>query len=556
MLSNFFAAFYTKNQNSWRIAVKKNKSRFLLAVIIITGLILRIYKLGGLSFWFDEAEALLSANLSSIKVAIATHYPLVLYKAFIFLWRMLGENEWMLRMSSVIFGVGCIWAAYYLFSLLFNEKIGLITSLILALSPYHIYYSQELRMYTIISLLTLLSAYFLIRALQNNRSLFWGMYVCVNVFGIYFHPVSIFVVFAGSIFFVLYYGKYKYVLKKWMIAHLSLAFFIFFLVKLMFPAAVCILKKDVLYYKAVVSWVSKISFIKGFYFAFKNFSSGYNAIPFLDVISFIIFLFLAIVGISGGLFSKKRREAVIFSFLYIFFPVFCIYLYSIVKSFYIDRYLITASLFFYAVAAQGIYFIYEKSRKGAVVILAIIVFLSGSSMLNYYANILSLPLAHHAGVQPKKDYRSVSKYISNNFQKNDVIFHSCVSSVLSLEYYITNIFGKDSKYHLHAAREAKNKKIVSLANNNEIKVGNYNIPVCEILYQNNFVSAIAGKRIWLIFSDWEFQPIKGAQSSAGFKDNDFEFKFIVDAMDKYYNRESVKMFDGVTVYLYLNNKKI
>ncbi|MGZ4847178.1 MAG: glycosyltransferase family 39 protein [Halobacteriota archaeon] len=44
---------------------------------------------------------------------------------------------------------------------LFNEETGLVAAFILALSSFNIYYSQEVRMYSLIVLLALTSVYFL-----------------------------------------------------------------------------------------------------------------------------------------------------------------------------------------------------------------------------------------------------------------------------------------------------------------------------------------------------------------------------------------------------------
>ena len=54
---------------------------------------------------------------------------------------------------------------------LFTSKIGLYASVIMAVSVFHIKYSQEARMYSLLTFTTLLSTYFFIQVLKKiNRN--------------------------------------------------------------------------------------------------------------------------------------------------------------------------------------------------------------------------------------------------------------------------------------------------------------------------------------------------------------------------------------------------
>ena len=65
---------------------------------------------------------------------------------------------------------------------LFNRAIGLIAGVLLALSAYQVWYSQEAKMYTLITLLALASIYFLRRGVEDGRLRFWiGVVVCTTV---------------------------------------------------------------------------------------------------------------------------------------------------------------------------------------------------------------------------------------------------------------------------------------------------------------------------------------------------------------------------------------
>ena len=70
---------------------------------------------------------------------------------------------------------------------LFAERTGLFSAFLVAILSFQGYYSQKARMYSLMALLTLLLVYFLIRALRNNKAVFWFGFVVTNLLNIYYH---------------------------------------------------------------------------------------------------------------------------------------------------------------------------------------------------------------------------------------------------------------------------------------------------------------------------------------------------------------------------------
>jgi uncharacterized membrane protein len=58
-----------------------------------------------------------------------------------------------------LFGFISIFLIYHLARQLFNRDVGLLSALLMALSLFHIHYSQEARQYALVTLLTLTSSY-------------------------------------------------------------------------------------------------------------------------------------------------------------------------------------------------------------------------------------------------------------------------------------------------------------------------------------------------------------------------------------------------------------
>lgn len=139
----------------------------MIYIILIFSAILRIIKIDQ-SLWWDEAINIVYAkNLPFwdfvTKYPIGDFHPPG-YFAILWVWtHFFGFSEIASRIPSVIFGVGTVFLIYLLGKEVFNKKIGVIAALFMALSPLHVYYSQEARMYSLATFAVILSFYFLIK---------------------------------------------------------------------------------------------------------------------------------------------------------------------------------------------------------------------------------------------------------------------------------------------------------------------------------------------------------------------------------------------------------
>ena len=147
--------------------MKKYRSIIILSLFSV-GVFLRIYNLGAESFWLDEVVSVNIAQKSIISLEqIWTgdiHPPL--YNILLHFWvSYFGISEFMVRLPSAIFGAFAILIIYKLGKTLFGVESGFYSALILTFSTFHIKYSQEARMYSLVTVTTLLSMFFLIRFL-------------------------------------------------------------------------------------------------------------------------------------------------------------------------------------------------------------------------------------------------------------------------------------------------------------------------------------------------------------------------------------------------------
>ncbi len=126
--------------------------RLALAAILIIAAAIRIYRLDHFSFWLDEVMEALWVRGSwkffwkSLRFD-AVHPPLdYLVNRFV---AYPGPDDWWRRIPAVLWGLGTVWAVAILVARRIGELAGLTAALLLAVTPFHVRYSQEYRPYAI-----------------------------------------------------------------------------------------------------------------------------------------------------------------------------------------------------------------------------------------------------------------------------------------------------------------------------------------------------------------------------------------------------------------------
>ncbi|MCI0477294.1 MAG: glycosyltransferase family 39 protein, partial [Anaerolineales bacterium] len=168
-----------------------------LCLIILAAFVLRVFRLDFQSLWYDEAFSAYLAHfdLATLTARTAADIQPPLYYYLLHFWIALAGNpssssgEFALRFLSLIFGVLTIPLLYVTARRLFNATTALIAALLATISPLYIWYSQEARMYTLITFLLLLSSYALLRALDEPRRdpRWWIVFACANSAAVYTH---------------------------------------------------------------------------------------------------------------------------------------------------------------------------------------------------------------------------------------------------------------------------------------------------------------------------------------------------------------------------------
>ena len=178
--------------------------------LIVLAFALRVYRLPAQSLWYDEGVSWYMTRLSlpALTTWTADDIQPPLYYYLLWPWvRLVGTSEYGLRFLSVFFGTLTVPLIWVTARRLLWPSAAWLAALILTLSPLHVYYAQEARMYTLLTFLGLLSGYLLLRWLgagsPNLRSLHTWAYVLSAVATLYTHYFAFFLLVAHALY-VLY----------------------------------------------------------------------------------------------------------------------------------------------------------------------------------------------------------------------------------------------------------------------------------------------------------------------------------------------------------------
>jgi len=147
---------------------------WLVLFITIIAIFIRMVLLVDKGMWLDETFSVWMANHRIVDmlhwiVRIDQHPPL--YYLLLHYWIGLnGTGAYEVRLLSVIFGAATIPMVYLIGKRMANDLVGLMAALILAFSPFNIYYAQETRMYTLLMFNASVAIYALVRLLTDPRS--------------------------------------------------------------------------------------------------------------------------------------------------------------------------------------------------------------------------------------------------------------------------------------------------------------------------------------------------------------------------------------------------
>lgn len=352
----------------------KKSDIFIIASGLIVFLAITLATITKSSVWFDEAFGAYLIRFDFWDIARYTaadvHPPL--YYWLLKGWSLLfGNSELALRSMSVLFGCVSIAIGYLLVKRLFSRKAAAISMFFMVLSPMFIRYSQEMRMYTVVTAIALTATYALSVAMKSKKKLPWVIYGILVGLGMLTHYFIAIIWIAHWIWradCIIRSQKKKDFLKlffskKWIFTHL--------LAILVFGAWLPFFVIQVATVQAYGFWIPPVT---------PNTLINYatNAVLYQDSVnvsgwlSALFFVFIALlIYLSINVYKKLNTEkqqsyrVVIFMAL---MPMLVLFLASMppLRSVFIDRYLITSALMVAILIGITISFSFEKYQKKTI----------------------------------------------------------------------------------------------------------------------------------------------------------------------------------------------
>ena len=454
--------------------VREARIKYALSALVLTAFALRADHLDFQSLWRDEVDAITFATKALPRLLSTFTKPKEngpLYFLLLRPWITLaGDGEFSVRFFSLAFGVLAIPLAYALGRRWLSPRGSMLGALLMAFSPYLIWYSQEAKMYTLITFLTMLSLYLYVEALARGRWPYWVAYVVATSFCLYTHILAALIIPLEIILFVVWWPRHRARLKPWLAAigcvtlpYIPLAFWE---IPLLFSS-----------YETGHPFYPLDEVLSILFFAFSHGVSGV-ASPWLLILISILFIFLFLAGVflgdkrlnptidsdvrrgEGPVLSPalspaegkacpepfdfvypeqsrraqdkpsqracpepSRRVEGVTLLLYLFLPIIGVYLISLGMPIFADRYLIYVAPAFYLVLARGLAGV--KLRSNAIFALCLALVLT--------LNVQSIWAQSHTRL--KSDFRSAVQYFALHREPDDLVIFVMPYVRHTFEYY-------------------------------------------------------------------------------------------------------------------------
>jgi len=336
---------------------------------------LRTVRLDLQPLWWDEGWSLYfaTADIPSMiaRTAIDIHPPL--YYLLLHFWILIsGPSVISVRLSSVLVGTLSIPLIFLLGRRLFGKRVGIMAALTMILAPFHIYYSQETRMYGLVTLLILCSVYLFLSLLEREEAassspIHWLLYILVTSMAMYTQYYAIFIPLSQTIFILIRFRRHKRLQVKWLGAQSALV--LSYLPWLLYAGTKLVEYVD-------EKMVKEGDVPLGLYAYFQQhllaFSVGHLSESRI-VLSWLalILIVLIILGIIGYLRYRPVAEfapwrpayAIAFTLTYLLLPLFLGYLINLRYPFTspgIQRLFLLSAPAFYLLVALGLTWLWEK----------------------------------------------------------------------------------------------------------------------------------------------------------------------------------------------------
>lgn len=395
-------------------------ARVALFLLLTGGFALRLYYLGEQSLWYDEAVSAFLAGQSIPELIAHTardiHPPG--YYLLLHGWTTLvGNSEFSLAFFSATWGLLIIPLTYTLARCLTNRSVALWSALLVTVSPFNIWYSQEVRMYTLGAALGMVAAYTLIKGIATNRLQLWLGYVIAAAVGLYTLYYFAFLLITINGFILLRQLITRRSIKGWLIANT----YVVLTYALWLPTAWRQATNP-----PVPPWRSLPQLSQTILESWTALSLGQSVEPAVVWPILLLTLGLTVLGLVHLRSLDTQLPAGAFLVAYTFGPLLLICLLSFIAPLYHVRYVFTYAAAFYILLGAGLAGLAQRATMWAAgVVAAVLVAASFYSIYQFHVN----------PAYRVDDFRAAVEFIDQRWQPGDVILVNAGYTYPAFLYY-------------------------------------------------------------------------------------------------------------------------
>ena len=405
-----------------------------LLLLALLAFAIRIAGLTAQSFWRDEVDALrfsaaTPASLLSSFTRPGWNGPL--FYVWLRFWvALVGRSEFAVRYLSLTLGVLATALLYRLGREWFSPRVGALTALLTACSPYMVWYAQEGKMYALLCALAIGTLLVYHRAVNSGHTHLWIVVVLLAWSTALVHIVGALIIPLMAALLVVWWPVARRHRRK---AFLALAAGILpGLVALPWIVPYLLRGVDIGHY-----FVPLPGMVVTMLYAF---SRGITAAGGLWPIGLALFGLLSGTMLGSGTIVTSRpqasfrdqmslgggsaeRPSVLAAWTWFLLPVLGLYLITLRVPLFVDRYLIWTGPAFYLLLARGLVQLWRRSAYLSVVCLA------GMLALNCWAIWVQ-------STEPiKSDFRAAAAYVRQYRAPGEAILFHISYVRQTFEYY-------------------------------------------------------------------------------------------------------------------------
>lgn len=158
-----------------------------IPALTVLALAVRLYAIDRQPLWLDEGYTLLFSGMPLPKLLTVggAHEHPPLYYLIVHFVRRLHESYLVPRYVSAVSGALTVPALAALGARVHSRPAGLVAAALLAVAPFHVWFSRDGRGYELAGLVVVLSYYLLFTALRDPRRRTWALYAVVTALCLY-----------------------------------------------------------------------------------------------------------------------------------------------------------------------------------------------------------------------------------------------------------------------------------------------------------------------------------------------------------------------------------